>query len=424
MRGMVIHQVVAPTIQRRIDSLDGLRALAVLAILLSNIAYFAGPEWSKLLLDLAPGSAVDGWLESIHTAFVAGKPRSMLAILFGVGLYLQFAKRGQDRNLWPGGYLKRTLYLGLLGLLHFVFIWSGDILFFYAMVAFVACWMVRLETRKLLTVAGALMGLTALCCGVAGPLLAFIPMEVIGTDLYKSIDAEQAIFATGSYWDQLAYRVRFFGETLVAVPVYAIAMLPLFLVGIVLARSGVLAKPSAHPAIRNACLWGGLGVGLPLNLTALIGGPGGVNVGLVLVIEGVGGPMLGLGYLMLAAVAFEKGAPTIARLLTPVGRMALTTYISQSLICTFIFYSWGLALFDQLGRAQLILIVFGIWVVNIAVAHLWLRYFAMGPVEWAWRSATESQTLPILRGRELDEPPPQPEAPPVAAEVPRPPWQA
>lgn len=391
----------------------------MLAILLSNIVAFGSPEMTALMTGQSlVRDAADGWIASLHTAFLSGKPRAMLCILFGVGLYLQFAKRRADPMAWPGGYLKRSLWLGAIGLAHYIVIWDGDILFLYAVTAFAACFLVRLPDWTLMTIAIAASALLTAGCAFAGGHWPMIASEIAGKDVGGLYD-EIAVFASGSYGDQVLYRLQQLGELLAMAPFTLLQFVPLFLVGVVLSRTGALARPSEHPRIRNACLAWGLGLGLPANLIALIGMADGPPVGIRLFLEGPASGLLGVGYLMLAACSFEGVRSGFLKgLLSPVGRYALTVYLSQSVLCTAFFYSWGGGFYDQLGRPQLLLVVLGVWTVNLAFAHVWARRFSLGPVEWLWRSLTESTRLPILRGRELVEAPPSPAAPAASP----PPW--
>jgi uncharacterized protein len=98
---------------------------------------------------------------------------------------------------------------------------------------------------------------------------------------------------------------------------------------------------------------------------------------------------------MLGAMAVEKGVLiSVFGAVANVGRMALTTYLGQSLLATVIFYSWGFGLFGRLDLVQQLGVVAGIWVANLVFAHLWLQRFAIGPVEWLLRSLTEGRRLP------------------------------
>jgi uncharacterized protein len=332
-------------------------------------------------------------------SLVVGKFRSLLAILFGVGLWLQFKRREAKPKNWPGGYLKRTFWLAFIGLLHAILIWDGDILLYYAVVAFVAMFLVNLPRNILLAIIGSLAALTVLC---GFGLLAFHDFLLQGAvDRYAS---DPLVYGEGNYLVQLRHRLSIVPEhlmdTLISVP----AFLPLFLTGILLGRSRVLERPSSRPRIRNAALALGIGIGLPLNLIGLTLGS---NTEFSILWEVVLGPILGLGYVMLGAVIVEAGLfRTGQKALAKVGRVALSAYLLQSILCTAIFYSWGGDLYGKLNAMQLLGVTAAVWVVCVVFAYAWLALFDIGPVEWLWRSLTEGKLLPLRRKalQELDKP--------------------
>ena len=188
----------------------------------------------------------------------------------------------------------------------------------------------------------------------------------------------------------------FFALNLINLPVLLPTLIGLFMVGVYFAQKGVLRDPGAHPQIMK---WGSL-VG--------IFGMLGCSIPLILQTTGVGDPSLAgmlvdmsfagfaaVGYILWASWLFHKLAPGgWLRGLENVGRIALTTYLSQALICTFLFYSYGLGWFGSLDRFQLLQVVAGVWVWNLVFAAVWLKFFDIGPVEWAWRSAVEGRKLP------------------------------
>jgi uncharacterized protein len=208
--------------------------------------------------------------------------------------------------------------------------------------------------------------------------------------------AETAIFRSGAWLDQLALRamlVPLYAGTALLLP---LNLLHLFLIGIVLARSGALARPSASPKVRDLCLKLGFGVGLPLNALPFLNPILGTTASFHLVNELGANTFLALGYLMLGAVAVERGAvPWLVALFRPVGQFALTSYLLQSALASFACYSWGLRLYGQLQGWWLASLVIVVWSIVIAFAHLWARFALIGPVEWVWRSLSEGRRLPL-----------------------------
>lgn len=405
--------MVAPTIARREAYLDVLRGIAVLGILLANIASYSGPMAEQMLMIFStPAEGVDLWVEAATDAFVTGKFRSMLGLLFGIGLYMQYQKRSAVAGNWPGGYLKRNFYLGLLGVVHGLFIWYGDILFFYSLVAFGACFIVGMSARALKMTIGILAAIAGVAAIGLTALLFAIPPEEFDLGTFGKIlsqDKELAVYQTGSYWEQLKTRAIFFGLFAANFPFYAPLFLPLFLLGFLFARSRALAAPSKHLKTRKMALWVGIGIGLPLNLLAFAVAPTGKLWMLMGAWELFVGPLLAIGYLMLGAMWVESGRfKSVLSALGRVGRVALTCYLMQSVLCTMVYYSWGFGLFGKLTAVENVLVALGVWACNIVFATLWLRKFDIGPVEWAWRSATEGRRHPWRHEPAKEAPPPPP----------------
>lgn len=390
---------VRPTVRERIHVYDLIRGVAILGILLANIPYFAGPGFTEELSLKVDLSGVDGLIEKITSAFVSGKFRSTLAILFGIGIWLQFQKRSQIHGNWPGGYLKRTLILACFGLVHGIFIWFGDILFLYACVAFVMCLAAGFSDRVLAWIAGSLLGLGFLLsagltvwAALSPPDLSFEGADPLGLGL--TVQREIAVFGSGSYWDQLVLRSIEFGLSVSSFVGYFPFLAGLFAAGILLGKHGVLATPQAH---RKACiglLLVGVVIGLPFNLLAFA--PWDPN-GFFLFSQAVElsfASFLSAGLAAVLAIWAQSGwfAP-VQRSIARVGRTAFSNYILQSLICTFIFYSWGLGWFGKLDRLGMFYVVATVWAANLLFAHFWLKKYAMGPLEWLWRSWTEGKRL-------------------------------
>lgn len=410
--------MIAPTVRDRSRTYDVARGFAVLGILLANIAAFSGPDFSRQMASISANAAgFDRVWEAIQTAFVSGKFRSTLAILFGVGIWLQYEKRVASGTAFYGGYLKRNLWLAIIGLLHGFLIWYGDILFIYSLTAFFACLMVGWSSTVLKAIIGVLTGIAVLLAvlfTVLGMMFAGGGQSAPPSDmgifaaLFDPV-RETQIYQLGTYTEQLALRAMQFGAMAILFILIGPFLLPLFLVGLLLAKSGALLHPSAHPTTRNWALGVGLGLGLPLNLAmgALAYARGAEQA--MVAVEVIGGPLLAVGYLMGIAVLLEKvRGGFLSNLLASVGRMSFSVYLLQSVIATAIFYSWGLGLFGKVDAAGQLAAVLFIWVAVASFAVLWQRKFALGPMEWLHRSLTEGRRLP-LRREAYDKPSPAPE---------------
>ncbi len=406
--------VPAPT-QNRLASLDVLRGVAVLGILLANLAYFGGP-FNKFLSGLTPdASTLERWVDALSVTFVNSKFRGMLAILFGAGLYMQF-RRLEASGQWPGTYAKRMLWLAALGAVHGVFIWLGDILFMYALAGLVTIPFVKLR-GKVLVVTG--VGLAAVLFLVCALLAAFVAFQGAGAisgggsglgaiDWLFSAAYETRVFQNGTYLQQLGFRAAFWALQLTGILFYLPLVLPLFFAGVLMARRGVFDLSRPDDGTRRRLMLWGLGLGLPLNALCALGAFAPVPLDLSLLVEGGLGMILAVGYIGLGLWLVQSRPGTVLReSLSRVGQVSLSSYLLQSLLGTFVFYSWGLGWFGRLSQPEMLLVALPIWAVVVAFAWFWTARFDIGPFEWAWRSLAAGRKLPWRRAA-IPEAPPSP----------------
>lgn len=388
---------VEPTIRERVHAYDLIRGVAILGILLANIPYFAGPAFSEMVSMTSSATGIDANVSAVTTALVAGKFRSSLATLFGIGMWLQYEKRSQILGNWPLRYLKRMLILAFFGLVHGILIWPGDILFIYAVSATLTCFFVGFSERVhrwiigSAAVFGALVGIGLF---VAGLFVQDFDLGDSGKLFGITAERELAAFAHGSYFDQLAIRATLFFASASSLIVLFPSLAGLFFLGVSLAQHRTLANPSAHPRARKIILLLGFGIALPFSL--MIGWLTWNKPAVLLEtsVELFFGPLLAVGLVMLLAIWVESGwLKGIQRAVAKVGRTAFSNYILQSLLCTFIFYSWGLGWFGELDRLEMLAVVPIVWTINLLFAHFWLKKYTMGPLEWLWRSWTEGKRL-------------------------------
>jgi len=382
-----MSSVVLPTVKNRIESLDFLRGMAILGILLANIFAFG---WFGIANEIAGHRSLPGevpLIEALRVMFISGKARALLCVLFGAGIYLQYRKRISSGQSWPGNYAWRTILLLMIGLAHGIFIWYGDILFAYSIVALVAMLCVRMSDRGIFWLAVGMLTLSIL--GGFGQLKADSAAE---TDMVNSFLAwgnhasEQHVYQAGTYLEQVVFRLKYLGILLISLPFVCLELGAMVAFGFLMAKRGLFSKPSGTKNLTRILSWVGVG-GLILNFVLAFWRlvPGGQDLD-PLIEFGFNAP-LSIGYAIWGAILIERGmAKGFTRFISPVGKMALTCYLMQSVICTAIFYSWGGGLFGRLNFLQILAVVPAVWAVNLIFAHLWLRKFPMGPVEWLWRS--------------------------------------
>lgn len=385
----------------RIQSLDVLRGVAILGILIMNIQGFAMIQ-SAYLNPSAYGdlTGLNGLVWKLSHLIADMKFITIFSMLFGAGIVLM-----SDRVLAQGGkpvrrHYRRILVLLVIGIAHAYLLWSGDILVVYALSGLLV-FLFRNKNPKTLLLLGILF------CAVPTALymlfgwsMPYWPEESIqGMMQYwapnaEAVNAELEAFRS-SWLEQMEYRV--FASLFFHTFVFAIwggwRTIGVMLLGMALYKWGVFSAQRS-PKFYMTLVALGILVGYPLvaygmsrNLAAdwaieysFYFGP---------LFNYWGSLLVALAYLSLVMLLCKSDV--LARLksvLAVVGRTALSNYLLQTLICTTIFYSQGFALIGRVERTGQILIVFAVWGVQIVLSVIWMRYFRFGPIEWLWRSAT------------------------------------
>jgi len=212
---------------------------------------------------------------------------------------------------------------------------------------------------------------------------------------------EVKTFTTGSYLDAVEWRARKFLDKAAGDAGFAVFLVGMFLLGVWFVRSGVMADTASHLAFfRKLALYGlpiGIGLGLLTTLIATSHTPGdrhdgwGIARGLLM----LGNLPACLGYVgLVVTLLHSRSAFSRIRVLAPLGRMALTNYLMQSLICMAFFYGFGLGHWG-ISRSQQVLFVAIVYAAQIAFSHWWLAHFRYGPMEWLWRGFTYRQVPPL-----------------------------
>ncbi|HBQ0752711.1 TPA: DUF418 family protein [Klebsiella pneumoniae] len=367
-------------------TLDFVRGVAIFGILLLNISAFGLPK-AAYLNPAWSGSASlsDAWTWALLDLLAQVKFLTLFALLFGAGLQL-LLPRGKR---W---IQSRLTLLALLGFIHGLFFWDGDILLAYALVGLVSWRMVREAHHvKSLFNTGVVLYLTGIAVLV---LLGLIS----GTAANRSWAPDAANLQYEQYWklhggmEAVSNRADMLSDNLLALGAqYGWQLAGMMLMGAALMRSGWL---KGQFSLRHYRRTGALLVaaGMAVNLPAIfaqwyLAWDYRWCAFLLQAPRELSAPLQAIGY---AALAWGYW-PQLCRFrlvgaIACVGRMALTNYLLQTLICTTLFYHLGL--FMRFDRLQLLAFVPPIWAVNLLVSSLWLRRFRQGPVEWLWRQLT------------------------------------
>ena len=431
---MITQSTLTPTDKAdRINAIDTIRGVSVCGILLMNIAGF-GLYMSYDDITINGGST--GWNLNvwwINSVFFEGTMRGMFSVLFGAGILL-FTGRSADSN--SGSiidlYFRRLLWLMLFGVIHcYLLLWSGEILYTYGLMGMIAFSFRHLSPKRLIIGTVVFLSLATLW-NVSDYFTTRNKYEAATAASEKKnqgnklTEEETAAITT---WDDLVKERKpdkakkdkaiaemhkgYFSIVMHTVPehqfmqtmfVYRLAVfdtLAMMLLGMAFLKLGVL---QASRSVRFYLLMALIGYSIGITVNYFETSHVVSNQFAVLAFDesaityhiGRVGNMCGhIALIML----FIKSAwlPFLQRALAAVGQMALTSYISQTLICNFIFLGYGLAKYGELQRYQLYYVVFGIWTFQLIVSPIWLKYFRFGPMEWVWRSLTYWKKQPFVR---------------------------
>lgn len=212
----------------------------------------------------------------------------------------------------------------------------------------------------------------------------------LGSSSGEIPDETTSVLARGTYLEVVSSRIGELGEFAAHILTAGPVIGALMLVGRWVQREGIVAAPHEHLPFLRRWTAIGLGAGLVVNATAAWALGGSTPFRLTgAALLSLGGPLLAAGYLAGMTLLFQQ--PRASRIVGPlaaVGRMTLTNYLLQSVICTTVFYGYGLGWFGTVGTAAGVALTLAIFAVQIAASMAWLRFFRFGPVEWLWRFAT------------------------------------
>ena len=418
--------------RERIHSLDVIRGVALFGILLMNITLFGLPMSYSDPTIWGGSTGPNLWVWIAMTMFFEGTQRGIFSVLFGAGVILLTSRlEAAGRNDVADIYYRRLIWLVIFGMIHsFVLLWVGEILFYYGVTALFLYPLRHLKPKVLfaLAVGGFLIG--ALWNGVDSYVAikkwdenaaAQTVLDEGGTltddqqsavDEWKEFKSHLKPDESTLQDDIEAHRGSYLDTAIFQAPAnmqleswtayrYFFDLFAMMLVGMALYKLGILTLERSA-GIYLTMLLVGYALGLAVNfyeLKIVLNGDFSVlsmlranwtyDLGRLAITVGH------LGALLL--FCRSRWMQWLQRSLAAVGRMALSSYVSHSIICAIVFYGFGFGLYAQLQRYQLYYVVAAIWIFQLIVSPIWLRYYRFGPMEWVWRSLTYWQKQPMRR---------------------------
>jgi uncharacterized protein len=398
--------------EQRVLAVDVVRGFALLGVLLVNMGFFAAP-FHAILLETPWWTALPDRIAEFGVRTLAeGKFYLLFSLLFGVGMSIQMQRAAERGRGFAGYYVRRLLVLLGIGLAHALCLWYGDILTAYALLGFLLLPFRRRRDRTVLIWSGIIYLLPVLIMGAVAVAVelgrrfaaAEIAREFEGqaAEFRRIAAAAVEVYAHGSWSEIFQQRLIDLAEISVGYVMIGPAVLSMFLLGLYVGRRRILHEPEAHLRLLRGLVYFGLPLGLILNVGHAVGrefttlaepSPAGW---LVYVALCIGTPLLGFGYAagLVLLLRTERWRERL-RPLAAVGRMALTNYLLQTLICTTVFYSYGLGLFGRVGPAVYVPLALVLYALQVPLSVWWLRRFRFGPMEWVWRTLTYGMPQPL-----------------------------
>lgn len=419
----------APTArQDRVNSVDVLRGVGLLGILAMNILGFGlinAAEENPTIL----GGGVPVWF--VVNVLMEGKMRAIFSMLFGAGLILMTSRaeeRGDSAKI-ADIWLRRNLWLMLFGVVHAYFIWAGDILFSYGLTGLFLYPFRKLRPAALLTI-----GLLTLATQVPRTVIDYAETKLTKAEHDLALEVEKTKLKLteelkkskekweeqlkdskppkeeiekylkklrAGYWQIFRERVGLVSEIESSAYYHFILwdVAGMMFIGMGLMKARVLTGERGT-GLYLAMMLGGYAIGVPVRAAAMwmvmksnwdILTHAGVGI-----TYDVSRLAVATGHVGFFLLLCKRGwLEWLTRRLAAVGQMALSNYITHSLVCTTIFYGYGFGLYGKLQRLELYYVVGAIWVFQLIFSPIWLKHFQFGPLEWAWRSLTYWKRQPM-----------------------------
>ncbi len=387
---------------QRHEVLDALRGLALFGVLLVNLRDFS---LYALMSDAdraaLPTAAWDRVLDVAMAALVDVKSATLFAMLFGVGFALQMQRAAGDPSA-ARRYLRRLLLLLIIGIAHAWLLWWGDILRYYAALGLLLLPLGHASPRRL-----ALTGLAVALFAL--PLLRPLIPPLLPR-VAPAAEAAAAAFAAFSAPDAgaaLTANIDYDLRMRVANWSLAFFVLGRLLLGAALGFAGVLQEPQRYTRFWRRVLSACLPLGAALTAGVLLrdhgllfadgwwSGTAARNVSSIA--RSASSIALALAYMALVVLAWQTRARRLLGAFAPVGRMALTHYLGQSLLGVSLFYGAGAGLGPRYGLVGTVAAAVALFALQTWLSRWWLRRFRFGPAEWAWRSLTYGRRQPLRR---------------------------
>lgn len=397
--------------EERIAAMDGLRAFALLGIVITHAAmsFLVGPPPDPNFVTF---SRLDGIVDQLVDLFASGKFFAIFSFLFGLSFAIQLERARQKGRSFSGRFVWRLAILWAIGFVHSLF-FSGDILMIYALLGLLLIPFQRVGNKALLVTA------CILALNIPGVIFGIVRVN------NPPANVEAALQARAEFMERAKrhYEIKQSGTVSELVSINATesnvfrvmfqvftgrlwVTFGLFLFGVYAGRIKLFQDTGENRRLfRRIFIWAGLAASALTVATIVV--PGSFNAATLADVIGwfissVHQIALATFYVAAMTLLFwSRFSTALLDWLAPLGRLGLTTYLTQSAFAILIFYGIGFGLLGRLGVAACVAVGIGIFVLQILLARIWVQYFKLGPVEWLWRSLTYFKLQPNIRAKAL-----------------------
>lgn len=393
--------------QSRLVTLDIIRGVALLGILIMNIQAFS-MVFSAYSNPTSFGdlTGVNFYVYYLSHLLADQKFMTIFSMLFGVGIVLMADNVERKGGKAGKFHFKRMFLLALFGIAHAYLLWFGDILFAYALAGMLV-YLARRKSPRFLIIFGAI--LIAICSFFMYSVGLLIP-KMPAADMQEMMNMwaptqeliDKDLSANLSSWmGQMEQRHTMAATMQGNVIFYLFRIVGVMMLGMALYKMDFFGKRFSNKGLVISAivtLVAGLAFIAHGNTLNFAGNWGVESMFIGVQYNYWGSIIVAYSYVALLIVLCRSNVLTKTKaMLANVGRMALTNYLSQTIICCFIFYGWGLGFYGSFERIEQLYVVLGIWAFQLVFSAYWMNNYRFGPFEWLWRSMTYGKLQPLKK---------------------------
>lgn len=378
---------------QRQSFLDALRGFAIFGIILVNISVFSSPYYGSGVRDLLMQSHADYLVSFLVSVLFETKFYLLFSFLFGYSFTIQMESAKQKSQKFTNSFMRRLLGLFLIGTLHALFFYHGDILTTYALMGLVLFFLRHKQDQTFILIAITLIIITALCWSLVALETDNAPLDPQMIALALEPKKQQFL---GNFYTIIQQHSREWQATIpITIAMQAPTALAMFCLGFIAGKRQLFLNFKSYQKTAHRLCLLGLMIGLP---SAIIYGYATTFNHhpqlelLTFSLSILTAPLLCISYIVLAFKFYQTHmGQKLSPIFIPVGKMALSNYLLQSILCSFLFFGIGFGLMGTTSPTVTLLIAVTIFILQCFFSHYWLKFFKFGPLEKVLRAFTKGQ---------------------------------